>query len=228
MKPVLAEHHVDLPLFDDPSTYSGALTDVEAHFTPTYMHCPWHNKRLQSWMIFGNCVSKEENELGMVVPTTEINLVFSMLHAYRHQTSEGVGLRQVMDYYFALVSSTDSQRLLAYYTLCDLGVKRFCGALIYVLQEVFGMKLCEPDAKEGRYLLNEIMTGGNFGHHDDRVKAVAKESKKTRFIRQTKRNMHQLTHYPLEVLFSPLWLVRHFFWKRFWKMKHKELFVWMR
>lgn len=42
---------------------------------------------------------------------------------------------------------------------------------------------------------------------------------------QQSKNLHQLTHYPLKVMFSPIWLVRHFFWKRFWKMKHKELFV---
>ena len=210
VKPVVAEHHVDLPVFED--------TEVEAHFTPTYMRCPWHNKRLQRWMVFENCVSKEKNELGMVVPTTEFNLVFLMLHAYRHLTSEGVGLRQVMDYYFALISATDIQRKQAYNTLCDLGVNRFCGAMMYVLQEVFGMKreelLCEPDVKEGRYLLNEIMTGGNFGHHDNRVKKEANESKMTRFIRQTKRNMHQLTHYPTEAFFSPWWRAKVWIWRK--------------
>lgn len=210
VKTVVAEHHVDLPVFD--------TTDVEAHFIPSYLRCPWHNKRLQKWMAFENCVSKEKNKLGMVVPTTEFNLVFLMLHAYRHLTSEGVGLRQVMDYYFALLSSVDSQRRKAYNTLCELGVKRFCGAMMYVLQEVFGIKrkelLCEPDEKEGRYLLNEIMTGGNFGHYDNRVKVAANETKMTRFIRQTKRNVHQLTHYPTEAFFSPWWRAKIWVWRK--------------
>ena len=209
-KPTVAEHHIDLPVFDD--------TEVEVHFTPTYMRCPWHQRRLQKWMVFENCVSKEKNELGMVVPTTEFNLVFLMLHAYRHLTSEGVGLRQVMDYYFALLSSVDSQRQQAHNALCELGVKRFCGAMMYVLQEVFGMKreelLCEPDEKEGRYLLNEIMTGGNFGHYDNRVKVAANETKMTRFIRQTKRNAHQMTHYPTEAFFSPWWRAKIWVWRK--------------
>lgn len=209
-KPVVSEHHIDLPIFED--------TDVETHFTPTYMRCPWHNKKLQKWVVFDNCVLKEKNELGMVVPTTEFNLVFLMLHAYRHLTSEGVGLRQVMDYYFALTSSTENQRIQAYNSLCELGVKRFCGAMMYVLQKVFGMKreelLCESDVKEGRYLLNEIMTGGNFGHHDDRVKVAASETKMARFIRQTKRNLHQLTHYPTEAFFSPWWRMKIWGWRK--------------
>lgn len=209
-KPVVSEHHIDLPIFED--------TDVETHFTPTYMRCPWHNKKLQKWVVFDNYVLKEKNELGMVVPTTEFNLVFLMLHTYRHLTSEGVGLRQVMDYYFALTSSTESQRIQAYNSLCELSVKRFCGAVMYVLQKVFGMKreelLCESDVKEGRYLLNEIMTGGNFGHHDDRVKVAVNETKMVRFIRQTKRNLHQLTHYPTEAFFSPWWRMKIWGWRK--------------
>lgn len=220
VKPVVAEHHVDLPVFDS--------TDVEAHFTPSYLRCPWHNKRLQEWMTFENCVSKEKNKLGMVVPTTEFNLVFLMLHAYRHLTSEGVGLRQVMDYYFVLrasyenenqntsTGSAQAENLLK--TMDSLGLMRFAGAMMYVLQEVFGMKrdelLCEPDEKEGRYLLNEIMTGGNFGHYDNRVKVAANETKMTRFIRQTKRNVHQLTHYPTEAFFSPWWRAKIWVWRK--------------
>lgn len=182
VKPVVAEHHVDLPVFD--------LTEVEAHFTPSYLRCPWHNRRLQRWfeeqasIQFGN-----KNENGWCVPTTEFNLVFLMLHTFRHLTSEGVGLRQVMDYYFVLRTSYENQNqdenLL--HTMKSLGLMKFAGAMMYVLQEVFGMKreelLCEPYEKEGRYLLNEIMTGGNFGHYDNRVKKTVNESKMTRFIR---------------------------------------------
>ena len=95
---------------------------------------------------------------------------------------------------------------------------KFAGAMMYVLQEVFGMKrdelLSEPDVEEGRYLLNEIMTGGNFGHYDNRVKVAANESKMTRYLRQTKRNMHQLTHYPTEAFFSPWWRAKIWVWRK--------------
>ena len=221
VKPVVAEHHVDLPVFD--------LTEVEAHFTPSYLRCPWHNRRLQRWfeekasIQFGN-----RNENGWCVPTTEFNLVFLMLHAFRHLTSEGVGLRQVMDYYFVLrtsyenenqntsTGSAQAENLLQ--TMKSLGLMKFAGAMMYVLQEVFGMKrdelLSEPDVEEGRYLLNEIMTGGNFGHYDNRVKVAANESKMTRYLRQTKRNMHQLTHYPTEAFFSPWWRAKIWVWRK--------------
>ena len=47
-------------------------------------------------------------------------------------------------------------------------------ALMYVLHVVFGMKhelmLCEPNEKDGAFLLDDIMQAGNFGHHDARNK----------------------------------------------------------
>lgn len=213
VKPVVAEHHVDLPVFD--------TTEVEAHFTPSYLRCPWHNRRLQEWFREQASIQfANKNDKGWCVPTTEFNLVFLLLHAFRHLTSEGVGLRQVMDYYFVLrtlyANENNNDNLLK--TLSSLGLTSFAEAMMYVLQEVFSMKrekmLCEPNAKEGRYLLNEIMTGGNFGHHDNRVKKFASESKISRYMRQTRRNIHQLTHYPAEAFFSPWWRAKVWVWKK--------------
>lgn len=84
-----------------------------------------------------------------------------MLHAFRHLTSEGHGLRQVMDYYFVLRTSyenqNENQKLLKVFS--SLGLTKFVSAMMYVLQVVFGMKreelLCEPHKEEGEYLLNE-------------------------------------------------------------------------
>lgn len=42
------------------------------------------------------------------------------------------------------------------------------------MQEVFCLEelylLYEPDVKEGRYILEQIIAGGNFGYHDARLK----------------------------------------------------------
>lgn len=210
-KPNVVEHHIDLPIYKD--------VDVEAHFTPSYLRCPWHNKRLQRW--FAEQAPKQFANVdaqGWCVPITDFNLVFLMLHMFRHLTSEGIGLRQVTDYYFVLQSASSFQKQQAYETLCHLGIKRFSGAMMYVLSTVFGMTttslLCPPDTKEGEYLLHEIMTGGNFGHFDERLKTEGPDTKWQRYIRQTKRNMHQLTHYPSEALFSPWWRAKIWIWRK--------------
>lgn len=49
-------------------------------------------------------------------------------------------------------------------------VKKFAGAVMYVLAQVFDpredMKMVgEPNEKEGKFLLNEIMQAGNFGKY---------------------------------------------------------------
>lgn len=210
-KPIVAEHHIDLPIFEN--------TAVEAHFTPSYLRCPWNNKRLQAWFSEQEAVQFDnKNEEGWCVPTIEFNLVFLMLHAFRHLTSEGIGLRQVMDYYFLLCAALDQQKQEAYKVLCRLGLERFCGAMMYVLQLVFGMErnamLCEPNLSEGKYLLAEILSGGNFGHHDERVQVEANEGKVARYIRQTRRNIHQLSHYPAEAFFSPWWRAKVWIWRK--------------
>lgn len=102
-------------------------------------------------------------------------------------------------------------------TLEEFGMMRFTKGLMWVIQEVFGLEkrnlLCEPDEREGRYILSQIMRGGNFGHHDDRLKNKA--SGKMNTIRKIlKHNFHLLTHYPSDVIWTPVWIVWHWGWKR--------------
>lgn len=54
-----------------------------------------------------------------------------------------------------------------------LGLWKFAGAVMYVLHEALGLpkeKMIAPiDVNEGRFLLAEIMQGGNFGQYDTRL-----------------------------------------------------------
>lgn len=91
-------------------------------------------------------------------------------------------------------------------------MKRFAGAIMWVMGQVFGMSdeymICTPNMKEGSFLLDEIMQMGNFGKQDKRY-----ENKK-KMKRFTKHWAHLLLHYPSEVIWSPIWIVYHWFWKR--------------
>ena len=82
-----------------------------------------------------------------------------------------------MDYYFVVkheleVKKGSSVREVKK-VISNLGMVRFASALMWVLGHVFGLEekymLWNPNEKDGRFLLNEIMMSGNFGHHDERI-----------------------------------------------------------
>ena len=71
----------------------------------------------------------------------------------------------------------------------------------------------EEAKKEGRYILEQVMRGGNFGHHDKRL-SNSPDGKIGSVWRVIKHNLHLLSHYPADVLWAPVWIVWHWGWKR--------------
>lgn len=163
--------HVRYDVFHD--------TEVEIHFTPSVCSSKKTNKRMQDWFeqrknsCFSNRVTLASG-LEIVAPTAEFNLVFLLHHIYRHYLYEGIGLRQIMDYYFVLRTSFENHNENNSEILEILNLTRFAGALMYVMQEVFGLDekhlLCPVDEKRGRRLLEVIIEGCNFGHSTEKYK----------------------------------------------------------
>lgn len=214
--------HVHLDVFDG--------TSVEVHYRPSASRVPWYMRRVGQFTREKACwTNAVELGDGMVnVPSLEFNLVFVLQHIFGHLFAEEMTLKQYLDYYFVLKQAheegADVQE--AYRWMQRMGMGSFAKATMWLLREVFGMPaewmICEADADEGRFLLERVMA------KEKKAKKGAHGSMRWHlsvFWAQQSKNLHLLTHYPLEVLFSPIWLVRHFFWKRIWKMKHKELFV---
>ncbi len=202
-----------------------ALNDVEmeAHFTPSWFNYPVANMRFQRW-----CKAQQERlfshrvtlgEYGEVcVPDAAFNRVYVMQHIYRHLFGDGIGLRQVLDYYYVLRQGfTEAEKAETLRQLRRMKMRRFAGALMYVEQRVFGLEktylLCEPDEREGRYLLSEILRAGNFGKYDPRIVHTAGEPKWHSFLRITRQVWHLVGHYPAEVICSPLFRAWHYVWR---------------
>lgn len=204
--------HADMRFFND--------TQVEIHFKPSYSYNFVYDGRLKSWY---KSLSKEQFDnfdsvVGFAYPTIYFNLVYSLLHIYRHLFSEGIGLRQMLDYYYILTNSTKEERKRAYKTICRFGMKDFAGAAMFVLQEVLGLKddylLCESSSKSGLFLLKEILEAGNFGQYDNRIKRINKEKRIKRGFAQFARNLRFVRYYPQEVLLSPIWKCWHYGWRK--------------
>ena len=73
--------------------------------------------------------------------------------------------------------------------------------------------ICEPNEKEGRRLLEEIMKGGNFGQYDTRDAALKKGGMMKHGIWKLKRVMRLVRSYPEEALWEPVFRVWHLGWR---------------
>ena len=207
-----------VPMFDD--------VEVEMHWRVGAMTNLFRNRRLQRWlereetkeMILGGKADLKPSETTIIVPTMEFNAFYLMLHCYHHVFESGLGLRQLMDYYFLLMARNNLNLDLNINELFrKFGMERFVGAVMWIMQEVFGLEreclLCEPNEKEGRYVLAEVMAGGNFGHHDERIRKVGR-GKWVEVFAKIQHAMHLLRRYPSEALWMPVWMVYHFVWKK--------------
>ena len=292
-KPVIRYHHIEAPKIDG--------TEVEVHFRPCYAHSPLRNWRMQRWFEeHADVCMKNKMHMGFAVPTASVNVVYQMCHLFSHYFDEGIGLRQLMDYYFALkvwhndvmeckdlqsqgmwseglgTPVMSAQEVMA--VIRSFGMGKFAGAVMWVLNEVFvganenengprrtqrdteggpqaddgkecessefkqilngcpqaddggerklkrinrelkennfePWMICEPNEKEGKKLLEEIMKGGNFGQYDTRDAALKKGGMVKHGIWKLKRVMRLVSSYPEEALWEPVFRVWHLGWR---------------
>ena len=208
-------HHIEYPRFNG--------TDVEVHYRPSFMFNIIFNSRLQEFFA-ENADEQFHNRTEMAdgviaVPTSEFNKVFLLSHIYKHLFDEGIGLRQLLDYYYVLENdvefSNDYKALFSHLGLCHIA-----GAIMWILTEYFGMKqekvLVPVDEKRGRFVLNEILQGGNFGKYDTRYNFG--NDKVGRNLQRLYRDWRLLRYFPSEAISEPIFRIWHFFWR----LKHKK------
>ena len=195
--------HADAGFFED--------VQVEVHFHPSWLYSPISNKRLQHWFERNKDGQMVVNrDLGIAYSSVRFNAVFSLVHAFHHLMEEGVGMRHVIDYYYILNALPISHHDEVMRVLKYIGLGGFAAAMMWVLAEVCGMEqehqLCEPNEKEGLFLLDEIKAGGNFGQ--------SRQDDKQRNTFARWRMM--VRHYPSEAI----WMVPWKLWHRGWMSAH--------
>lgn len=198
---------------------------VELHFFPGIMNNPIYNARLQKWfkrnadLQCSNVVSLPDGIGEIAIPTTAFNVVYQLTHLYHHFFDEGIGMRQIIDYYYVVTNDEllvirDSLQK----ELKHLGLWKFAGAVMFVLHEVLGLaenKMIVPvDEKRGKLLLVEILDGGNFGRYFTKYAGFTHQSMGKKYFLKIWRNMHFVRYYPAEALCEPLFRTWHFFWRK--------------
>ena len=81
---------------------------VELHFFPCSMNNPIYHARLQKWfrrnadLQCSHIVELPDGAGDIAIPTTAFNVVYQLTHLYHHFFDEGIGMRQIIDYFLVV------------------------------------------------------------------------------------------------------------------------------
>ncbi len=231
-------NHVVVDLFAGFAEKMRGGVIAELHSTPAIVNNPFYNRRLQQWlrsnptMQCKHIVELPKSSGEIAIPTASFNAIYQLCHLYHHFFFEGIGLRQIIDYYYVVQAVVQGNLYpLSYQGDCKeknafarawnqelsrLGLRKFAGAVMYVLHRVLGLSqeemLVPMDVRRGKQLLHEILVGGNFGHHDMRY-SFGKGFLGHNLLRFW-RDARLLFFYPAEALGEPLFRIWNFVWRR--------------
>ena len=233
-------HHIDYGEYDD--------VEVEVHYRPSFMNDPIHNRRLQKWFEqkapeqFAHVVELPDGVGEVAVPTVEFNLIFQLSHVYNHLLHEGIGLRQIIDYYYLLRQSNDerqsnrlteidkrqsnrlteiderqSNRLteIRDTLLRRLGLWKIAGAMMWVLNEVLGLEekyLIAPKNEKLGRVLLAEMLRGGNFGQFD-IDNIKADSQLKKNWQRIRRDLRMMRYFPSECLWEPVFRIGHFFWR---------------
>lgn len=205
-------HHIDFLKAGD--------VPVEVHYRPSWLNNPFHNRRLQRYFLeHADAQFSNLQPQGFAVPTWEFNVVFLLSHIANHLLHEGIGLKQVIDYYYLLRSQTERRSIDSYeQEFRRLGLLPFARQLMWVLCQVLGLDeqllVARQDERRGRLLLSEMLAGGNFGMHDDRPLSGFYTSGLKSNLQRVVRDLRMMRYFPSESLWEPAFRIWHYFWRR--------------
>ena len=216
-----------------PNFFSDA--DVELHYRPSVVRNLMKNRKLQRFFKENKdefFIGKETmvNDKVITVPSNWMNIFYVLHHTNRHMFSDGIGMRQVMDCYMLISNISLSSREIQMVSsaIKMFGMERFVSGLIWVMQEVFdsegrasvgldNFKMFQehfpPEEKDGHFILGDIMHRGNFGQMDERY-GNTHSNKLKKVIGAFRRSLHLLSHYPSDALWTPVYYIWHFCWKK--------------
>ena len=234
-------HHIGFP------EYNGV--EVEVHFRPSFLFCFRHNRCLQGYYErvmdeqFAHKVKLgEQGEVA--VPKAEFNLIFQLTHIFTHLMNEGIGLRQLLDYFFVLrntdfggntdgdgfllntdcTDNTDRiggnadgvDRRLLQDELRRLGLWEFAGAVMYIMKEVFGLE-------DNRLIVPPDVKRGRLVLKEVlEAGNFGQYDKRNWFghsalghnLQRLYRDMRLVRYFLEEALSEPFFRIWHFFWRK--------------
>lgn len=198
-------HHIQYNIFKN--------TIVEIHLFPSFMGNLFYEFRLRHWFEkvkknqFIELVNIPDSKGGKIcVPANLFNYVFQLSHIMRHFFCGGIGLRQIIDYYYLLHRKLSKEEYLELLKILSyFNMLKFAKGIMWILGEKMGLSsiylYVEPNKKIGELIYNEILMVGNFGHFDKRYN-ISKVPALLRYIISLYRNLKFLLYFPSEVFWG--------------------------
>lgn len=144
---------------------------VEVHFAPGYNASPISSRFMQNFL---QGELKKENAAkktpeGFYAPPVAYALIMQLSHIFRHFYNEGIGFRQLVDYRQLLQNCSNQDKQLVLNNLKKCGLFNIASGIMWIMENQLGLKkeklLCPPNEWRGKYLLQTILEGGNFGKY---------------------------------------------------------------
>lgn len=209
----ISSKHIEFHLFDE--------TVVEAHFVPAGMKMPILGRRIRKY--YESEKDRQMNHTVMlttgqriVTPDHAFQAIHILQHAFGHFLFEGIGMRQLMDYYFVMQQPfTLEEQKKVTDTLKRFGMYRFAQGVAYILIEIMGAKTCfiPADEKFGKQILKSVMEEGNFGKHDEKRDDKKMGNSWYRFWYHNIRMWKYFSMAPWTILMSPLTRIHEYLWR---------------
>lgn len=200
------DHHIHLDVFND--------TSVELHFGATPLINRMKNRVYQEWVkshALSDIRTVSISDGGkFFCPSNYFNMVYMLSHMHKHLFQGGLGLRQMMDYYMVLRDLyIGAEKIDELKSAVDrYGLTKFAGAVMWIMAKVFGAEESflpwSIDEKRGRYILREMMRGGNFGHYDDDFKPEFGASHLKRYCQVVIYGLRHIRLFPAESFWIPI------------------------
>ena len=147
----------------------------------------------------GTAINRNGQQLNEIVPQVE-GAGEQQLFTHCQTKEEFIKLKQVLTNYSHIANIKKSSSSSASFR--ELKANNYLPWMI-----------CEPNEKEGKKLLAEIMQGGNFGQYDTRDAALKKGGMMKHGLWKLKRVMRLVSSYPEEALWEPVFRVWHLVWR---------------
>ena len=214
--------HIKFPMFTD--------VEVDVHHTPLRFLHICHNRNLQKWLSeqkdeqMSHYTTLPDTRCNIAVPTSKFNAVYQLGHIMVHLFDEGVGFRQLIDYFYVLkevsgLSGEERDDIVD--TWKRLGMLKVASAVMWVESEVLGIDnrclLTATNERLGKMLLEDVLEGGNFGHYSIRQSYVSNGNRFSKRISSLCRLLRLSPCFPSEAAFRILYrfvVISKVYWRK--------------